>query len=266
MFNPDRIERGLWWDAALNLVSGCTKKSPGCINCWSMRESHMRKSNPNPKVAEIYENITNSDGEWNGNIRFNEHSLLKMTKKKKSLVYAVWNDLYHESMPERYIHFSLNEMEISKQHRFVILTKRPERMVLLNSGVYSCNPPNIMYGTTVESNSYRYRVVETSFAKTRKIAVSFEPLLDKIEFDDIFEAQFAKQVGWAIVGGESGHRCRPMNPDWAREIRDVCRKYSIPFFFKQLGGHINKRNYFKDIPEDLRIRELPRFDSEYILF
>jgi protein gp37 len=65
------------------------------------------------------------------------------------------------------------------------------------------------------------------------------------------------RVDWVIVGGESGRGARAMDPQWARDLRDQCEDASVPFFFKQLGGEINKRGELDDIPEDLHVRQFP---------
>ena len=69
--------------------------------------------------------------------------------------------------------------------------------------------------------------------------------------------RYESTIDWVVCGGESGPGARPMDLEWARDLRDQCRDAGVPFWMKQMGGHPNKRARFEDIPEDLRIREFP---------
>ena len=128
MTHPDRIAKGMYWDRAWSLVGGCSKVSPGCDNCWSEKESHMRSSNPNDKVRSRHEGLTDG-GQWNGAIRLNSDNLDLPLRVKKPTVWAVWNDLFHEDVPFEYIDRAFAVMSMSQHHVFLLLTKRPERML-----------------------------------------------------------------------------------------------------------------------------------------
>jgi protein gp37 len=128
MTHPSRISKGMYWDEAWSLVSGCTHVSPGCDNCWSAKETHMRASNPNKKVSARNEGLT-ENGCFNGQIRLNYEFLDKPLQRKKPTVYAVWNDLFHEDVPFEFIDHAFAVMALCTQHTFLILTKRPERML-----------------------------------------------------------------------------------------------------------------------------------------
>lgn len=71
----------------------------------------------------------------------------------------------------------------------------------------------------------------------------------------------APSIDWVIVGGESGPGARPMSPDWARSIRDQCEEAGVALFVKQMGGSRDKRGELFDLPDDLRIREVPHANS-----
>lgn len=64
-------------------------------------------------------------------------------------------------------------------------------------------------------------------------------------------------IGWVIAGGESGASARPMQEDWARQLRDQSRSNDVAFFMKQMGGHPDKRGELASMPDDLQIREFP---------
>jgi len=136
MTNPSRIAKGMYWDRAWSLVSGCTHVSPGCDNCWSAKETHMRANNPNAKVKARNEGLTDK-GCFNGTVRLNWEFIGLPLQIKKPIVFAVWNDLFHEDVPDEFIARvwwvmgqSAGYLDPSRYrgHTFLILTKRPNRM------------------------------------------------------------------------------------------------------------------------------------------
>lgn len=130
----DRISQGLWWDKAWSLVSGCTPVSPACANCWAAKQTHMWAKNPNPIISDRNSDLTSAEGQFNGQIRLNHEFLDKPLRTRKPTAWAVWNDLFHEDVPDDFIDRAFAVMLATHiwgnipNHRFLILTKRPERM------------------------------------------------------------------------------------------------------------------------------------------
>lgn len=126
-------------------------------------------------------------------------------------------------------------MEEAHWHTFQVLTKRPERMAeVLSSDAFKILP-NVWLGTSVESQDYIARLDQLRLTPAAVRFISFEPLVGQIS-----DANLAG-LHWAIVGGESGPRARPMEKSWVRAIRRLCREQRVAFFFKQWGGPNKKR-------------------------
>jgi protein gp37 len=128
MTDLKRIEKGMYWDRAWSLVAGCSYVSPGCANCWSAAETHMRSGQQNPKIRERYQGLTDERGKWNGKVRLMEKNLELPLKVKKPTVWAVWNDLHHEDVPMWFQDEAYTVMAKAKHHIFLVLTKRIDLM------------------------------------------------------------------------------------------------------------------------------------------
>jgi protein gp37 len=139
------------------------------------------------------------------------------------------SDLFHEEMPNDFLEECFETMTKADWHVYQILTKRPDRMLAFTKR-YGKLPSHIWLGTSVELAMYKSRIeiLRKTPATTRFI--SFEPLLGPIGEVDL------SGISWAIAGGESGPRHRPVNPEWVREIRNQCVDQGVAFFFKQWGG------------------------------
>jgi len=144
------------------------------------------------------------------------------------------SDLFHEGIPVDYVRDVFDVMNQAHWHTFQVLTKRIERALELAEAFEWT--ANIWLGVSVENVecSYRAGMLTRVPAGTRFLSV--EPLLERIPDLPLHG------IDWVIVGGESGPRARPMEPDWVREIREKCAANDVPFFFKQWGGRHKKRN------------------------
>lgn len=141
----------------------------------------------------------------------------------------------------------------------LLLTKRPENAPRFLSDWYDNFPAHVWMGTTVENQKqFDKRLPQLLDVPAAVRFLSVEPQIERItitNFNAVWHS--SKPLSWVICGGESGANCRPFEWDWARILRDQCSATGISFWMKQGGGHPNKRHEYKDIPEDLHIRELP---------
>ena len=218
-------------------MDGCSKKSEGCQNCYAERTIG-RFPNAYP-------------GGFNKVRQHPERLELPRKWKKGGFVFVPsMGDLFHKDVPLAFIKQVFEAMSTAAQHQFLVLTKRPERAAKLKSLHW---PSNVWAGTTVELSKYYSRIDSLRAIKANRKFLSCEPLLGPLSS----LGRQLKGIDWVIVGGESGAGCRPMELEWAREIRDICETNDVLFHFKQVGGFPCKRQNLKDIPTDLRIREFP---------
>ncbi len=224
-----------WTDATWNPVAGCAVISPGCTNCYAMRMA----ARLDAMGVDKYADLTRKSGDryvWTGKVRLDEASLeipLSWRKPRKIFVNSM-SDLFHADVPADFVGRVWSVMERTPQHTYQILTKRPERMreVLTKLGVPVL--PNVWLGTSVEDAAVLARLDDLRGAPASVRFVSFEPLIGSVAGADL------RDIHWAIVGGESGPRARPMAADWVDEIRLRCAAAGTAFFFKQWGGKNKK--------------------------
>lgn len=184
---------------------------------------------------EKYQGLTRRSGNrhvWTGKIRCDEKALQVpiLWRKPKRIFVNSMSDLFHEDVPKSFIRDVWRVMEATPRHTYQILTKRPERMASIVGESHFRALGNIWFGTSVENRDTLFRLdhLRSVSAKTR--FVSFEPLLTSVTGANL------TGIAWAIVGGESGPRARPMSEVWVDEIEKICREQHVSFFFKQWGG------------------------------
>jgi protein gp37 len=222
-----------WTDMTWNPVAGCTVLSPGCTNCYAMRMAARLDA---MGVAK-YRGLTRQSGgraKWTGTVRPDPASLeLPLRWKKPRMVFVnSMSDLFHERVPEAFVAQVWDVMAKASKHTFQILTKRPDRMAHLTRVLPSLE--NVWLGTSVESGDFLHRLNDMRQVRAQVRFVSFEPLLGSVGLANL------SGIHWAIVGGESGPKARPMSRLWVDEIHFACRAYGTAFFFKQWGGRNKK--------------------------
>jgi protein gp37 len=225
-----------WTEATWNPIAGCTIVSPGCTNCYAMRMAARLQAMGMAKYA----GTTRKSGRrhvWTGRVNVDQSALRAPLAWKKPLRIFVnsMSDLFQEKADNAFIREVWRVMEIAQWHSFQILTKRPDRMLELLSCKEFAVLPNVWLGTSVESEDYLDRVDLLRRVPARVRFISFEPLLGPIHAPNL------GGIHWAIVGGESGPRARPVEPWWVEDLLDACKAQNVAFFFKQWGGKRKKR-------------------------
>jgi len=154
-------------------------------------------------------------------------------KKPQTIFVNSMSDLLHQSVPDEFVFRVVDVMREAWWHRFQVLTKRASRLESIGQAIDW--PQNVWMGVSVESRAYLHRIDHLRRTPAKVRFVSFEPLLEDLGRIDL------DGVHWAIVGGESGPKARPMAESWVTEIRDQCAAAEVPFFFKQWGGTNKKK-------------------------
>ena len=211
-----------WTETTWNPVTGCTKISSGCRNCYAQRMAKRLKAMGQPNYVNGFK------------VSLHPHMLEQPLHWKKPRVVFVnsMSDLFHEKTPESFIQGVFDVMRRAHWHRFQVLTKRADRLARLAPLLDW--PPNVWMGVTVESDDYVDRIDNLQLVNAAVRFLSLEPLLSALPNLNL------AGIDWVIVGGESGPGSRPMLPEWARDIRNQCKTSGTAFFFKQWGG-INKK-------------------------
>ena len=232
-----------WTEATWNPIAGCKIISPGCTNCYAMRMGARLQAMGMAKYAGTTRKSGNRHV-WTGKVNVDRSALtapLNWRKPQRIFVNSM-SDLFQERADEKFIRQVWHVMQRAHWHSFQVLTKRPERMLALLSKPEFPVLPNVWLGTSVESEDYLDRIDLLRRIPARVRFISFEPLLTPIIEPNL------EGIHWAIVGGESGPRARPMQEWWVEELHDACERQRVAFFFKQWGGPRKKRTgrLFKD--------------------
>ena len=207
-----------WTEATWNPVTGCSKVSAGCKNCYAERLAFRLEAMGNIRYRNGFQ------------VTLHEDLIELPTRWRDPRVIFVnsMSDLFHEDVPAKFIQRVFATMRKCPQHTFQVLTKRSERLRELASELDW--PGNVWMGVSIEDEQVLHRVHDLLAVPAAIRFLSCEPLIGPL--DDLP----LKGIHWVIVGGESGPGARPMQIEWLRSIFRQCRKSKVPFFFKQWGG------------------------------
>ncbi len=201
-----------------NPVTGCTKISQGCKHCYAERMAKRLHAMGSPRYARGFKLMLQED----------LIDLPRKWRKPRTVFVNSMSDLFQSDIPLEFIERVFKTMHECPQHTFQILTKRSDRLLDLSRHLHWSN--NIWMGVSVENMDVVERVEHLALVPAAVRFLSCEPLLGPL--DDLP----LSGIHWAIVGGESGPRARPMEKAWVRSIFRQCREAGVPFFFKQWGG------------------------------
>jgi len=226
-----------WTDATWNPVTGCTKVSAGCDNCYAERLALRLQKMGSQRYRNGFA------------VTLHPQALelpLRWRSPKRIFVNSM-SDLFHGSVPSEFIDRVFDVMERAPWHQFQVLTKRPGRMAAYLTGTVVVEgrtvstkypgrtvPPNVWIGTSVEDDRVTDRIDHLRRIPAPVRFLSCEPLIGPLDELDL------RGIDWVIVGGESGPHHRPIQRDWVRSIRRQCRTARVAFFFKQWGGPVSK--------------------------
>lgn len=212
-----------WTESTWNPLTGCTKISRGCQHCYAERMSRRLQAMGQEKYHNGFQ------------LTLHESSLdepLGWLKPQMIFVNSM-SDLFHKDVPIEFILRVFDAMRKAHWHTFQVLTKRADRLVEVNPLIDW--PKNVWMGVSVEDNEY---VDRADYLRQTSACVKFlslEPLIGPLP------ALNLDGINWVIAGGESGPGARPLQPEWVRDIRDLCKQSDVPFFFKQWGGVHKKK-------------------------
>lgn len=213
-----------WTEASWNPITGCSKISTGCQNCYAAAFAKRLKAMGNPRYKNGFDVTVHED----------LFELPLQWKKPKMIFVNSMSDLFHEDISNDVILKLFDVMNQAYWHTFQVLTKRTDRLVDLSSRITWTN--NIWMGTSIENNDFIFRCELLKQCGAHIKFISAEPLIGPISQLDL------NGIDWLIVGGESGASCRPMLEEWVLELKDKSELLGAAFFFKQWGGFNKKRN------------------------
>ena len=284
-----------WADATWNPIVGCSLVSPGCTNCYAMRDAHRIVASGVTHYQGLVEK-RHGKAVWTGKVALAPEAVLTKPlrwRRPRRIFVNSMGDLFKESVPDAWIDRVFAVMALAPQHQFQLLTKRSKRMreYMTNAGAYDrilraaepfraangalcripiSNPmdaafwPHLWLGVSAEDQARADERVPDLLATPAAVRfISAEPLLGALRLHEIRSEgrtidalrgetwvpqaegvrydlrrwPHAPRLDWVIVGGESGPGARPMQPDWARDLRDQCAAAGVPYFFKQFGEY-----------------------------
>jgi protein gp37 len=215
-----------WTDTTWNPVTGCTKISIGCDNCYAARFSERFRGVPGHPFENGFDLTVRP-----------ERLTQPLDWKKPRMIFVnSMSDLCHKAVPKAHIARVFDTMESADWHIYQILTKRSSLLQKFINDRYKARPApaHIWFGVSVEGSRATSRIAHLQSANAAVRFLSVEPLIGPVGRLNL------TGIDWVIVGGESGPHARPMQTPWAIDVRNQCLRAKVAFFFKQWGGRSPK--------------------------
>jgi protein gp37 len=217
-----------WCDATWNPTTGCTKITTGCDRCYAAR------------FAERFRNVPAHPYESGFDLTLRPERLQQPLSWKRPRMIFVdsMSDVFHKDIPLTYIDQVFDTMEAADWHRFQVITKRSSLMRNYARERYNRRSPpaHIWLGVSIEHAASKSRIEHLRATPAAVRSLSIEPLLGRLGRLDL------AGIHWVLLGGETGPGARPMEIEWAREVRDQCIAQSVAFYFKRWGGPRPKKS------------------------
>ena len=215
-----------WTESTWNPLTGCTKVSAGCQNCFAEVMARRLQAMGQPKYRNgfkltLHPETLNEPYSW---------------KKPRVVFVNSMSDLFHKDVPIKFIQDVFRVMKENPYHVFQILTKRPDVLLYYDREGYLEWTHNIWMGVTVEDDTVLHRIDQLRSTGAKVKFLSCEPLLASLPNLNL------SGIDWVIVGGESGRNPRPMKEEWVIEIKEQCLTTGVAFYFKQWGGKNKRKN------------------------
>lgn len=224
-----------WAEHTWNPFIGCSLATPGCTNCYAMRQAYRLEHAFHMPTYRGTTKLVNGSPVWTGKMgRASPNQFRKPVGiRPPSLIFVnSMSDLFHPDAPDAWRDDVFDLIRAVPRHTYQILTKRPE----VAAAYYERRPqvrdlPQVWLGVSVEDRKRANRIDILRGIRAATRFISAEPLIGPIGPVNL------KGIHLLISGGESGPGARFMHPDWVRELRDQCVAQGVRYFHKQHGTY-----------------------------
>jgi len=229
-----------WTDATWNTITGCSRVSRACDNCYARSMTKRLQAMGAEKYKHGFDNVVFHDDEDL------LQQPLRWERPRKIFVNSM-SDTFHDRINDSNIHKIYNTMTDTDHHTYMVLTKRPSRMLIflarkfeyyMTLEKYIFFMKHIYHGITVEDSSVLSRISTLKLIPPGVKFVSFEPLLEDVTKS--MNSSLLAGIDWVIIGGESGPKARPMKESWMYNLIKMAREAGCKIFVKQMGTVLAK--------------------------
>lgn len=248
-----------WTDATFNPWWGCAKVSPGCDHCYAERDAG--RYQPGRELWGVdAERRSFGDKHWNEPHRWERRAVSE--GRRLRVFCASMADVFDKNTPAQARPRLWQTIRDTPHLDWLLLTKRIGNAARMLPTDWGEGFENVWMGISVVNQEEADRDIPKLLATPARLRfLSCEPLLGPIHLHrscDLYREPDSATIDWVIVGGESGSKARPMEAEWADDIRSASRSAGVAFFMKQ-GSQANWTAFkdFESFPKSLQVREWP---------